>query len=47
MAEGQAFLLQGGDCAEVLPTRADNIRAFRVFLQLAVFLTYGGAQPVV
>ncbi|NMG38597.1 3-deoxy-7-phosphoheptulonate synthase class II [Chelativorans sp. ZYF759] len=49
VAEGQAFLLQGGDCAESFAEHgADNIRDFfRVFLQMAVVLTYAGAQPVV
>jgi 3-deoxy-7-phosphoheptulonate synthase len=46
---GRAFLLQGGDCAEsFLEHRADNIRDFfRVFLQMAVVLTYAGGSPVV
>src|SRR5690606_30221149 len=49
VANGEAFLLLGGDCAESLAEHwADNIRDFfRVFLQLAVVLTYAGAQPVV
>jgi 3-deoxy-7-phosphoheptulonate synthase len=49
VAEGQAFLLQGGDCAESFAEHgADNIRDFfRVFLQMAVVLTFAGAQPVV
>ena len=49
VAAGNAFLLQGGDCAEsFLEHRADNIRDFfRVFLQMAVVLTYAGASPVV
>ena len=49
VANGEAFLLQGGDCAESFAEHgADNIRDFfRVFLQMAVVLTYGGAQPVV
>ncbi len=49
IASGSGFLLQGGDCAEsFLEHRADNIRDFfRVFLQLAVVLTYAGGQPVV
>ena len=39
---GQGFLLQGGDCAESFAEHgADNIRDFfRVFLQMAVVLTY-------
>ncbi|WEX11570.1 3-deoxy-7-phosphoheptulonate synthase class II [Chelativorans sp. AA-79] len=49
VANGEAFLLQGGDCAESFSEHgADNIRDFfRVFLQMAVVLTFGGAQPVV
>ncbi|WP_309086609.1 class II 3-deoxy-7-phosphoheptulonate synthase [Chelativorans sp.] len=49
VAEGEAFLLQGGDCAESFSEHgADNIRDFfRVFLQMAVVLTFAGAQPVV
>src|SRR5215217_7193390 len=49
VAAGEAFLLQGGDCAESFAEHgADNIRDFfRVFLQMAVVLTYAGAQPVV
>jgi len=49
VAEGQAFLLQGGDCAEsFVEHEADNIRDFfRVFLQMAAALTFGASQPVV
>ena len=49
VAEGRAFLLQGGDCAESFAEHgADNIRDFfRAFLQMAVVLTYAGSQPVV
>src|SRR6185312_3104359 len=49
VAEGRSFLLQGGDCAESFAEhRADNIRDFfRVFLQMAVVLTFAGALPVV
>ncbi|WP_028034877.1 class II 3-deoxy-7-phosphoheptulonate synthase [Chelativorans sp. J32] len=49
VANGEAFLLQGGDCAESFSEHgADNIRDFfRVFLQMAVVLTFAGAQPVV
>ena len=49
MAAGDAFLLQGGDCAESFAEHsADNIRDFfRVFLQMAVVLTFAGASPVV
>ncbi len=49
VANGEGFLLQGGDCAESFAEHgADNIRDFfRVFLQMAVVLTFAGAQPVV
>jgi 3-deoxy-7-phosphoheptulonate synthase len=49
VAAGGAFLLQGGDCAESFAEHgANNIRDFfRVFLQMAVVLTYAGAVPVV
>ncbi|ARN82341.1 class II 3-deoxy-7-phosphoheptulonate synthase [Methylocystis bryophila] len=49
VAAGKAFLLQGGDCAEAFSEHsADNIRDFfRVFLQMAVVLTYAAASPVV
>ncbi len=48
-AAGEAFLLQGGDCAESFGEHsADNIRDFfRVFLQMAVVLTFAAASPVV
>ncbi|WP_048648743.1 class II 3-deoxy-7-phosphoheptulonate synthase [Nitratireductor soli] len=49
VAEGNGFLLQGGDCAESFAEHgADNIRDFfRAFLQMAVVLTFAGSQPVV
>ena len=49
VAQGEAFLLQGGDCAESFAEHgADTIRDFfRVFLQMAVVLTYAGGSPVV
>jgi 3-deoxy-7-phosphoheptulonate synthase len=49
VAAGEAFLLQGGDCAESFAEHGpDNIRDFfRVFLQMAVVLTFAGASPVV
>ncbi|MCH7864865.1 MAG: 3-deoxy-7-phosphoheptulonate synthase class II [Proteobacteria bacterium] len=49
VAEGKAFVLQGGDCAESFAEfHADNIRdTFRVLLQMAVVLTYGAALPVI
>jgi 3-deoxy-7-phosphoheptulonate synthase len=49
VAQGKAFLLQGGDCAESFAEfRANNIRdTFKVLLQMAVVLTFGAACPVV
>ncbi len=49
VANGEAFLLQGGDCAESFAEHgANNIRDFfRVFLQMAVVLTFAGGSPVV
>jgi 3-deoxy-7-phosphoheptulonate synthase len=49
VAEGRAFLLQGGDCAESFAEfHPNNIRdTFRVILQMAVVLTYASKLPVV
>ena len=49
VAHGRGFVLQGGDCAESFAEHeADQIRDFfKVFLQMAVVLTYAAAQPVV
>src|ERR1700730_16608218 len=49
VAHGQAFLLQGGDCAESFAEHgANNIRDFfRISLQRAVVLPYAAASPVV
>src|SRR6185437_15319342 len=49
VASGDAFLLQGGDCAESFEDQsANSIRDFfRVFLQMAVVLTFAAASPVV
>jgi 3-deoxy-7-phosphoheptulonate synthase len=49
VADGKAFLLQGGDCAESFAEfHPDNIRdTFQVLLQMAVVLTFGAACPVV
>src|SRR5919106_1724857 len=54
VAQGEGFLLQGGDCAESFTDpsanniSANNIRDFlRVFLQMAVVLTYAASVPVV
>jgi 3-deoxy-7-phosphoheptulonate synthase len=46
---GQAFVLQGGDCAESFGDFTANVirDTFRVLLQMAVVLTFGGAVPVV
>ena len=48
-ARGEAFLLQGGDCAESFAEfSADLIRdTFKVMLQMAMVLTYGAKVPVV
>ena len=48
-AEGRAFVLQGGDCAESFTGfNANAIRdTFRVLLQMAVVLTFGASVPVV
>jgi 3-deoxy-7-phosphoheptulonate synthase len=48
-AEGQAFVLQGGDCAESFGDFTANVirDTFRVLLQMAVVLTFGGSVPVV
>ena len=48
-AEGRAFLLQAGDCAESFGEfSADAIRdKLKVILQMAVVLTYGAGVPVV
>jgi 3-deoxy-7-phosphoheptulonate synthase len=48
-AKGQAFVLQGGDCAESFGDFTANVirDTFRVLLQMAVVLTFGGAVPVV
>jgi 3-deoxy-7-phosphoheptulonate synthase len=47
--QGRAFVLQGGDCAESFGDfKANTIRdTFRVLLQMAVVLTFGGSLPVV
>jgi 3-deoxy-7-phosphoheptulonate synthase len=49
VAAGEAFLLQGGDCAETFDAfNADGIRdKLKVILQMAVILTYGAQLPVV
>jgi 3-deoxy-7-phosphoheptulonate synthase len=49
VARGEAFLLQGGDCAETFAgTTAAGIRGkFQTLLQMAVVLTYAASVPVV
>jgi 3-deoxy-7-phosphoheptulonate synthase len=49
VADGKAFLLQGGDCAESFAEfHPNNIRdTFRVLLQMAVVLTFASKLPVV
>ncbi len=49
VCEGNAFLLQGGDCAESFSEfSASNIRdTFKVLLQMAVVMTFAGGVPVV
>jgi 3-deoxy-7-phosphoheptulonate synthase len=49
VANGAAFLLQGGDCAETFTANTEpHIRAnLRVLTQMAVVLTYGASLPVV
>ena len=49
VARGEAFLLQGGDCAETFVDNTEpHIRAnIRTLLQMAVVLTYGASMPVI
>jgi 3-deoxy-7-phosphoheptulonate synthase len=49
VSRGEAFLLQGGDCAESFDQfGAANVRdTFKVLLQMAMVLTYGAKVPVV
>ena len=48
-SRGEAFLLQGGDCAESFDQfSADSIRdTFKIILQMAMILTYGAKVPVI
>lgn len=48
-AQGKAFLLQGGDCAESFKEfNANNIRdTFRLLLQMGVVLMFGGQMPII
>ncbi len=49
VSRGEAFLLQGGDCAESFTNfNASNIKSlFKVMMQMAVVLTFSGGKPVV
>ncbi|AQW88015.1 2-dehydro-3-deoxyphosphoheptonate aldolase (DAHP synthetase, class II) [Campylobacter pinnipediorum subsp. caledonicus] len=49
VCNSEAFLLQGGDCAEsFLNFNANNIRdMFKVMLQMAIVLTFAGGRPIV
>ncbi len=49
VSRGEAFVLQGGDCAETFAgANADAVRAkLQTILQMAVVLTYGASVPVV
>ena len=49
VANGDAFLLQGGDCAESFNAfNANNIKSlFKVMMQMAVIMTFSGGKPVV
>ena len=49
VAQGKAFLLQGGDCAETFAEfNANKIRdTFQVLLQMAIVMTFAGSSPVV
>merc|ERR1712093_58611 len=49
VVDGNAFLLQGGDCAESFAEfHPDNIRdTFKVILQMALVMTYSASLPIV
>jgi 3-deoxy-7-phosphoheptulonate synthase len=49
VSQGEAFLLQGGDCAESFKAfNAGNIKSlFQVMMQMAVVMTFSGGKPVV
>ncbi len=49
VCKGDAFLLQGGDCAESFSAfNGDNIKSlFKVLMQMAVVMTFSGGKPVV
>ena len=48
-SQGQGFLLMGGDCAEAFSEYSvDHVRdTFRVILQMALIMTFGGSVPVI
>ncbi len=49
VADGKAFLLQGGDCAETFADNTEShlLSTVRTLLQMAVVLTYGASLPVI
>jgi len=49
VSKGEAFLLQGGDCAESFNAfNASNIQnLYKLILQMAVVMTFSGEKPVV
>ena len=49
VADGKAFFLQGGDCAETFIDNTDThiLANARTLLQMAIVLTYGASMPVV
>ena len=49
VAQGKAFLLQGGDCAESFNEfSADKIRdTFKVLMQMAIVMTFSASSPIV
>jgi 3-deoxy-7-phosphoheptulonate synthase len=49
VSAGEAFLLQGGDCAESFKSfDANNIKSlFKVMMQMAIVMTFSGGKPVV
>lgn len=48
-AVGEAFILQGGDCAEAFTQfSANRIRdTYRVLLQMSVVMMFGGGVPII
>ena len=49
VCRGEAFLLQGGDCAESFRDfSANNVKDnFKIILQMSIILTFAGSMPVV